>query len=607
MGRSTKVARIQSITNGCQGGGNKKAGLCPTATGQILSHPFAWRGALGGIATNGSGRSVGNNKNFAISLVNQLGGVGRKRSSMKTGADGVNTCSIIRSVDKCNIKNAIIGGNTSKYGNKLNDFKNELPIDYDGYIVVLNEKATEVDIDAFISYTNIKNYIIDTVITDSFIGLHADMPLCKIYEILKSPIVKDINYNYSVEMRTNSNIDWPFLLPGNWGRDILDGCANDLYEYPNGGEKCNVYILDTGFNNYNKFFIDHYNNEDGTSRIVNINDDYMNFNDDQRGANHGTRVASCVGSPLVGTANKCSIVPIKVKLYAVGILKGFQTAIDHFKKEKKSKSDLRGIINLSMSSPCSYIGDIAKEATIYHKMVVISAAAHDSNRVSTTFFNSYFSSRNHLLRNFNHMTLVKFGSMFFGNNQARPPPYQINYNPCWSPNNVPKDFYIGRLNRMNRYIMSNTYNIRYHNRDLYDLIENIINYKLKQDFLTRNNYVLTVGAIDHTFQYASFSNFGSCIKCAAPGSNISTHGPPYWNPNPVYPLSNGCSFSSAFVAGIAAIILTKDPDLTPQKCINEIIKYATNNNYRINLTDEQVREKASDLIAINNDITSYNT
>lgn len=87
---ATRVARIDSITNGCQGGGSKKAGLVPSATSFWVGMPFGWRAALGGIATPGNGRGNGGHQNFFISSVNQLGGVGRKRSATSMPSDGVN-------------------------------------------------------------------------------------------------------------------------------------------------------------------------------------------------------------------------------------------------------------------------------------------------------------------------------------------------------------------------------------------------------------------------------------------------------------------------------------------------------------------------------------
>ena len=101
----SRIARMHaggnSYDTGCQGGGDKKAGLVPNATGQILSQPFAWRAALGGLATPGNGRGNGGNQIFVISTVNQLGGIGRKNSMTLGNADGVNLNSIRQRARDC--------------------------------------------------------------------------------------------------------------------------------------------------------------------------------------------------------------------------------------------------------------------------------------------------------------------------------------------------------------------------------------------------------------------------------------------------------------------------------------------------------------------------
>ena len=108
IGNRLGVARM--ITR-CQGGGDKKAGLVPTATGQMLSHPFAWRAALGGLASGsggnagvgGAGRGNGGNKVFKISTVNQIGGIGRYRTMTGTPRDGVNRKSILVGANNCSM------------------------------------------------------------------------------------------------------------------------------------------------------------------------------------------------------------------------------------------------------------------------------------------------------------------------------------------------------------------------------------------------------------------------------------------------------------------------------------------------------------------------
>ena len=105
----SRIARMHaggnSYDTGCQGGGDKKAGLAPNATGQILSQPFAWRSALGGLATAGNGRANGGNQIFVISTVNQLGGIGRKNSMTLGNADGINLNTINQRAKDCGSKN----------------------------------------------------------------------------------------------------------------------------------------------------------------------------------------------------------------------------------------------------------------------------------------------------------------------------------------------------------------------------------------------------------------------------------------------------------------------------------------------------------------------
>ena len=89
MGQIGNRLGVARMVNRCQGGGDKKAGLVPTATGQMLSMPFAWRAAMGGLATPGNGRGNGGNKFFYISTANQIGGIGRHRSMTFIPADSV--------------------------------------------------------------------------------------------------------------------------------------------------------------------------------------------------------------------------------------------------------------------------------------------------------------------------------------------------------------------------------------------------------------------------------------------------------------------------------------------------------------------------------------
>ena len=103
---SAKIRQISAgatkLTSGCQGGGDKLAGLPPTATGEMLSMPFAWRAALGGIAGPGNGRANGNLTNkFLISRTNQLSRVSGRYYMTGIPSDGVNNYQINEGIRRC--------------------------------------------------------------------------------------------------------------------------------------------------------------------------------------------------------------------------------------------------------------------------------------------------------------------------------------------------------------------------------------------------------------------------------------------------------------------------------------------------------------------------
>lgn len=82
--------------------------------------------------------------------------------------------------------------------------------------------------------------------------------------------------------------------------------------------------------------------------------------------------------------------------------------------------------------------------------------------------------------------------------------------------------------------------------------------------------VFSVASTNRNDLKASFSNFGNWVDIAAPGVEILSTG--YWMDDPnniknVYAEGEGTSISTPMVSGIAALILSKNPNLTNQQVI----------------------------------------
>jgi subtilisin family serine protease len=81
-----------------------------------------------------------------------------------------------------------------------------------------------------------------------------------------------------------------------------------------------------------------------------------------------------------------------------------------------------------------------------------------------------------------------------------------------------------------------------------------------------NKYVLTVSATDNLDNLAYYSNTGNNIDLSAPGSVIYTT---YSGGG--YGYASGTSFSAPIVAGVAALVMSANPSLSPTK-VQDILK-----------------------------------
>lgn len=80
---------------------------------------------------------------------------------------------------------------------------------------------------------------------------------------------------------------------------------------------------------------------------------------------------------------------------------------------------------------------------------------------------------------------------------------------------------------------------------------------------------ITVAASSQVNTRAKFSNYGPCVDIFAPGVNILTAATVEKSRNG-WAFVSGTSFSSPFVAGVAALLLEKNPGLTPAQLFEEI-------------------------------------
>ncbi len=88
------------------------------------------------------------------------------------------------------------------------------------------------------------------------------------------------------------------------------------------------------------------------------------------------------------------------------------------------------------------------------------------------------------------------------------------------------------------------------------------------DYYSGANYskTISVAAVDHYYKRASFSNYGSTVDIAAPGVRIVST----W-PGGKYNSIQGTSMAAPHVTGLAAVMLSKNPNLTNEQ-VRSILK-----------------------------------
>ena len=82
--------------------------------------------------------------------------------------------------------------------------------------------------------------------------------------------------------------------------------------------------------------------------------------------------------------------------------------------------------------------------------------------------------------------------------------------------------------------------------------------------------VLAVGAVDRNNKVADFSNFGKELGLVAYGTQI-----PAARPHNTYTVRKGTSDSSALVAGVAALIRARYPDMSAAEVVDRLTRTAT--------------------------------
>lgn len=87
-----------------------------------------------------------------------------------------------------------------------------------------------------------------------------------------------------------------------------------------------------------------------------------------------------------------------------------------------------------------------------------------------------------------------------------------------------------------------------------------------------SNFALTVAGLDKNDR-PLLSNYGRCVDMFAPGVDIKTAGLGIDLRNRSY-LAFGSDYAAAHVAGVAAVYLSADPRLKPEKLIERIMNFS---------------------------------